>query len=155
VIASAVVSGVAFRDFRSIKEKNMIKHVLLCALALLVLGSYAGMAHAADKTATPPAQIAPDNTGRNVRDRGGDTLTPGDQSENQADRTLTQQVRRELMADKSLSTDAKNIKIITMNGVVTLRGPVNTLQEKSTIEAKAQSVAGPNNVDSQLEVVRR
>ena len=133
----------------------MIKKVLLCALALLVLGGYTGIAQAADKTAAAPAQTAPDNTGRNVRDRSGDTLTPGDQSENQADLTLTQQVRRELVADKSLSTDAKNIKIITMNGVVTLRGPVNTVKEKSTIEAKAQSIAGTNNVDSQLEVVRR
>jgi len=133
----------------------MIKKVLLCALALLVLGSYPGMTHAADKTAATPSQMAPDNTGRNVRDRNGDTLTSGDQSENQADRTLTQQVRRELMADKSLSTDAKNIKVITVNGVVTLRGPVNTPKEKSTIEAKAQNIAGANNVDNQLEVIRR
>jgi hyperosmotically inducible periplasmic protein len=133
----------------------MIKKVLLCALALLVLGGYTGTAHAADKTAAPPSQMAPDNTGRNVRDRGGDTVTPGDQSNNPADLNLTQQIRRELMADKSLSTDAKNVKIITVNGVVTLRGPVNTPKEKSTIEAKAQSVAGANNVDNQLEVIRR
>ena len=59
------------------------------------------------------------------------------------------------MADKSLSTNAKNVKIITANGVVTLRGPVNTPQEKATIEAKVQSIAGANNVDSQLEIVRR
>jgi len=59
------------------------------------------------------------------------------------------------MADKSLSTDAKNIKVITVNGVVTLRGPVNTPKEKSTIEAKAQNIAGANNVDNQLEVIRR
>ena len=133
----------------------MIKKVLLCALALLVLGGYTGTAHAADKTAATQSQTAPDNTGRNVRDRGGDTVTPGDQSNNTADLNLTQQIRRELMADKSLSTDAKNVKIITVNGVVTLRGPVNTPKEKSTIEAKAQSVAGANNVDSQLEVIRR
>jgi hyperosmotically inducible periplasmic protein len=133
----------------------MIKKVLLCALALLVLGGYTGTAHAADKTAVTPSQTAPDNTGRNVRDRAGDTVTPGDQSNNTADLNLTQQIRRELMADKSLSTDAKNVKIITVNGVVTLRGPVNTPKEKSTIEAKAQSIAGANNVDSQLEIVRR
>ena len=133
----------------------MLRKAMLCALVLLVLGSYTGTAPAADKTATTPSQTAPDNTGRNVRDRGGDTLTSGDQSENQADRTLTQQIRRELMADKSLSTDAKNVKIVTINGVVTLRGPVNTAKEKSIIEAKAQSVAGTTNVDSQLEVIRR
>jgi osmotically-inducible protein OsmY len=133
----------------------MLKRVLLCALALLVLGSYTELTLAADKTAAAPAQVAPDNTGRNVRDRGGDTLTPGNQSENKADRTLTQQIRKALMADKSLSTNAKNIKIITTNGVVTLRGPVNTPQEKATIEAKAQSIAGANNVDDQLEVMQR
>ena len=133
----------------------MIKKALLCALALLVLGGYTGTGQAADKTAATPSQTAPDNTGRNVRDRGGDTVTPGDQSNNKADLDLTQQIRRAIMADKSLSTNAKNVKIITANGVVTLRGPVNTPQEKATIEAKAQNIVGANNVDSQLEVVRR
>jgi osmotically-inducible protein OsmY len=133
----------------------MIQKMLLCALALLVLGSYTGTTHAADKTAATPSQTAPDNTGRNVRDRGGDTVTPGDQSNKKADLHLTQQIRRAIMADKSLSTNAKNVKIITANGVVTLRGPVNTPQEKATIEAKAQNIAGANNVDNQLEVVRR
>lgn len=133
----------------------MIKQVLLGALALLVLGGYTGTAHAADKTAATPSQTAPDNTGRNVRDRGGDTVTPGDQSNDKGDLHLTQQIRQEIMADKSLSTNAKNVKIITANGVVTLRGPVNTPQEKATIEAKVQSIAGANNVDSQLEIVRR
>jgi hyperosmotically inducible periplasmic protein len=133
----------------------MIKKVLVCALALLALSSYTGTGHAADKTAATPSQTAPDNTGRNVRDRGGDTVTPGDQSNNKADLNLTQQIRKAVMADKSLSTNAKNIKIITAHGVVTLRGPVNTPQEKATIEAKAQSIAGANNVDSQLEIVRQ
>jgi hyperosmotically inducible periplasmic protein len=133
----------------------MMKQVLLCALALLVLAGYSGTAHAADKTAATPSQTAPDNTGRNVRDRGGDSVTPGDQSNKKADLNLTQRIRKAIMADKSLSTNAKNVKIITANGIVTLRGPVNTPQEKATIEARAQNIAGANNVDSQLEVVRR
>jgi osmotically-inducible protein OsmY len=133
----------------------MIKNMLLCAFALLVLGSYTGIAHAADKTAVTPSQTAPDNTGRNVRDRGGATMTPGDQSNDKVDLSLTQQIRKAIMADESLSTNAKNVKIITANGVVTLRGPVNTPQEKATIEAKAQSIAGAHNLDSQLEIVRR
>ena len=133
----------------------MRKKVLWCALALLVLGSYTGPVEAADKTAATPSQTAPDNTGRNVRDRSGDTVTPGDQSNKKADLQLTQELRKALMADKSLSTNAKNVKIITANGVVTLRGPVNTAQEKATIEAKAQSIAGAHNVESQLEIVRR
>jgi hypothetical protein len=133
----------------------MIQKVLWCALALLVLGGSTGTVYAADKTATTPSQTAPDNTGRNVRDRGGDTVTPGDQANNKADLHLTQQIRKAIMADKSLSTNAKNIKIITANGLVTLRGPVNTPQEKATIEAKAQHIAGANNVASQLEIVQR
>ena len=133
----------------------MIKKVLLCALALLVFAGYTGTAHAADKTAATPSQTAPDNTGRNVRDRGGETMTPGDQSNEKADLNLTQEIRKAIMADESLSTNAKNVKIITANGIVTLRGPVHTPQEKATIEAKAQNIAGANNVDSQLEVVRR
>src|SRR4030095_7104707 len=133
----------------------MIKKVLLCALALLVLGSYTGAAHAADKTAATPSQTAPDNTGRNIRDRGGDTITPGDQSNTKADLNLTQQIRKAIMADKSLSTNAKNVKIITANGMVTLSGPRTTPKEKAAIEAKAQGIAGTNNVDSQLEIVRR
>jgi osmotically-inducible protein OsmY len=133
----------------------MIKKVLLSALALLVLVGYTGTAHAADKTTATPSQTAPDNTGRNVRDRGGDTMTPGDQSNEKADLNVTQEIRKAIMADESLSMNAKNVKIITANGIVTLRGPVNTPQEKATIEAKAQSIAGANNVDSQLEIVRR
>jgi hyperosmotically inducible periplasmic protein len=85
----------------------------------------------------------------------GDTVTPGDQSNTKTDLHLTQEIRKALMADESLSTNAKNVKIITANGVVTLRGPVNTPQEKATIEAKAQSIAGAKNVESQLEIVRQ
>jgi osmotically-inducible protein OsmY len=129
--------------------------VLLCSLALLVLGSSAGTVYPADRSSEPPAQTAPDNTGRNVRDRSGATLTPGDQSESEADRALTQRIRQAVVADDSLSTTAKNIKIITVNGVVTLRGPVNSPQEKETIVAKVQHIAGANQIDNQLEVKGR
>ena len=133
----------------------MNKMVLLFSLGLLALGGSVGTVYPTEKTPAPPAQTAPDNTGRNVRDRGGATLTPGDQSESQADRTLTQQIRKAVKADKSLSTMAKNIKIITANGVVTLRGPVKNSHEKETIEAKAQQLAGMNKIDNQLEVKGR
>jgi hyperosmotically inducible protein len=130
----------------------MKKMVLLLSLALLALGGYAGTAYSTEGTPPPPAPTAPDNTGRNVRDRGGATMTPGDQSESEADRTVTQQIRRAVVADDSLSTIAKNVKIITTNGVVTLRGPVQTPHEKEAIEAKARQLAGINQVDNQLEV---
>ena len=130
----------------------MKKITLLLPLALFVLGGYVGTAHPADTTKAPPAQTAPDNTGRNVRDRGGATLTPGDQAESTADLTLTQRIRKALMADKSLSTTAKNVKIITVNGLVTLRGPVNNPQEREMIVAKAQDMAGVDKVENQLEI---
>ncbi|HSX81821.1 MAG TPA: BON domain-containing protein, partial [Candidatus Saccharimonadia bacterium] len=136
------------------RRKTMHKAALLFSLSLFVCGGYAGTAHAAESTPAPPAQMAPDNTGRNVRDRGDVTLTPGDQSERKAERTLTQRIRQAVVADKSLSTTAKNVKIITVNGVVTLRGPVNSLQEKGNIEATAQRLAGTTKVDNQLEIIR-
>jgi len=132
----------------------MKKTALLLSLSLFVCGGYAGTAHSAESTPAPPAQMAPDNTGSNVRDRGDVTLTPGDQSESKADRTLTQRIRQAVVADKSLSTTAKNVKIITINGVVTLRGPVNSPQEKGNIEATAQRLAGTTKVDNQLEIIR-
>jgi osmotically-inducible protein OsmY len=96
--------------------------------------------------------VAPDNSGRNVRDRDNQTKTPGDQSENDADRTITQKIRQAITADDSLSTNAKNVKIITNDGTVTLRGPVKSEKEKSDIEAKAKQVAGVKRVDNQIEV---
>jgi hyperosmotically inducible protein len=104
------------------------------------------------RQATNTPAVAPDNTGRNVRDRGGETKTPGDQSESEADRTITQNIRKALTADDSLSTNAKNVKIITNVGIVTLRGPVQSEKEKADIEAKAKQVAGVKQVDNQLEV---
>jgi hyperosmotically inducible protein len=131
----------------------MKKTTLLLSISLLVLGGYAGPAQPAEETQSPPSQTAPDNTGRNVRDRSGATLTPGDQSESEADRTLTQRIRQAVMADDSLSTTAQNVKIISINGVVTLRGPVNSAQEKANIDAKAQQIAGASKVDNQLEII--
>lgn len=87
-----------------------------------------------------------------MRDRDDQNKTTGDQSENEADRTITQNIRRAVTADDSLSTNAKNVKIITNNGMVTLRGPVKSEKEKAEIEAKAKQVAGVKSVDNQLEV---
>ena len=85
--------------------------------------------------------MVPDNTDVNVRDCRGETLTTsGDQSERAADWTLTQRIQQAIVADESLSTTAKNVKIIMINGVVTLRGSVHTLQEKG-VQATAQHIA--------------
>lgn len=131
----------------------MKKTTLLLPISLLVLAGYAGTAQPAEQTQSPLSQTAPDNTGRNVRDRSGATLTPGDQSTRKADLKLTRRIRQAVVADDSLSTTAHNIKIITVNGVVTLRGPVRSAQEKATIDAKAQQIAGATKVDNQLEII--
>lgn len=102
--------------------------------------------------ASRPAAVEADNSGRNVRDRDNATKTAGDQSENEQDRTITQNVRKAVSSDDTLSTDAKNVKIITSDGIVTLRGPVKSQKEKADIEAKAKQIAGVKNVDNQLEI---
>ena len=131
----------------------MKKNALMLSIPLLIFGGYACNSQPAEKIQSPSAQTAPDNTGRNVQDRSGTTLTPGDQSESEADRALTQRVRQAVVADASLSTNAHNIKIITLNGVVTLRGPVKSTEEKTNIESKAQQIAGATKVNNQLEIV--
>ena len=93
-----------------------------------------------------------DNSGINQRDRDTNNLTPGDQGSTQADIDLTQKIRKALVMDTAYSMTAKNIKIITVNGHVTLRGPVNSDSEKSGIESLAKNIAGDGNVDDQLEV---
>jgi osmotically-inducible protein OsmY len=95
---------------------------------------------------------APDNTAKNKRDRSGETQTSGDQSNNAEDIKISAAIRRAVVGDKSLSATAKNVKIITANEVVTLRGPVKTAEEKTKIEQLAQSAAGNAKIDNQLEV---
>ena len=96
-------------------------------------------------------EYAPDNTGRNVRDRDDRTLTGEDQSEKKSDRELTQKIRQAVVEDDALSTRAHNIKIITVDGVVTLRGPVESSEERNEIGAKAMKIAGAGKVKNQLE----
>ena len=91
------------------------------------------------------------NTGLNVRDRDGAAMTPMDQNENKADINITADIRKRVV-ETTMSVNAHNVKIITQNGKVTLRGPVNTEQEKQDIEKIATEVAGADKVDSQLEV---
>jgi hyperosmotically inducible protein len=95
---------------------------------------------------------AVDNTAKNQRDRSGETATAGDQSNNSQDIKTTAAIRRAVVDDSSLSMTAKNVKIISDGQTVTLRGPVNTADEKTKIEQLAQSVAGNAKIDNQLEV---
>jgi len=86
--------------------------------------------------------VKPDNTKINKRDRNAAEPTADQQKMNKGDRDLTAQIRKSIMADKSLSTYAHNIKVISQNGVVTLKGPVHSDDEKKAIVAKAVEVAG-------------
>ena len=92
-----------------------------------------------------------DNTDINDRDRNQQALTPMDQSNTKADIKVTQAIRKSLM-EKEMSTNAKNIKIITRNGNVTLRGPVASAEEKREIAKLAKAVPGIKKVSNQLEV---
>ena len=92
-----------------------------------------------------------DNTKINDRDRHG-ALTPMDQGNSGSETKITAAIRKGIMGDKTLSFVAKNVKIITVGGKVTLRGPVKSDEEKSLIEAKAKAATGVSEVDNQLEV---
>ena len=120
-------------------------------LAFLVVGCAKSDVSKNDQP-SQTAAVAADNSGTNVRDRDDATKTSGDQAENEADRTISQNIRQAVVADDSVSTNGKNVKIITADGVVTLRGPVKSENEKTNIGAKAQQVAGVKSVDNQLEI---
>jgi len=98
------------------------------------------------------AQNAPDNTKNNQGDAKKGATTADQQKMNSADHNITKEIRSSIVKDKSLSTYAHNIKIITQDGKVTLKGPVRSEEEKASIESKAVAIAGQNNVTNQLEV---
>jgi osmotically-inducible protein OsmY len=119
------------------------------AIALGVAVAVGGLA-ACDRTTSGSDAT---NTARNVRDRDERTATPTDQGESAGDRAITQNVRKAVVDNDQLSTNAHNVKIVTQDGVVTLRGPVDSAQEKATIVAMANKAPGVKRVDDQLEVV--
>jgi osmotically-inducible protein OsmY len=126
--------------------RNVV-HTVLCTGLLLSAGV---VAYAQEpSTQTSPA---PDNTKVNERDRSQNEPTADQQKDNRSDRDITQQIRQSIMRDKSLSTYAHNVKIVTQDGQVTLKGPVRSEGEKKAIEAKATEVAGDGKVTSELNI---
>lgn len=95
---------------------------------------------------------APDNTERNLRDRSGETLVPTDQGGGESDVRITREIRQALIGAGDLSMNAKNVKVITVDGAVTLRGPVETADEKQRIGALAQATHGVARIQNDLEV---
>jgi hyperosmotically inducible periplasmic protein len=106
-------------------------------------------------TAIASAQTtAPDNSKANsdVMNSTSKTSTADAQKNDSTDIALTQQIRKSVMADKSLSTYAHNVKIVTVNGAVTLNGVVRDSREKDVVAMKAQAIAGKGNVTDDLTV---
>jgi hyperosmotically inducible periplasmic protein len=97
----------------------------------------------------PPAA---DNTQANQRDRATDAQTADRAKDNVSDRDLMQKIRKAIMDDQSLSTYAHNVKVIARNGKVTLKGPVNSMEEKHNVSQKATDVAGAGNVTDEITV---
>ncbi len=108
-----------------------------------------------EKEKAVPAGTEPDNTKVNARDRNDATLTPMDQSNSETDLKITQEIRKAVVGADGLSFSAKNVKIITQNAHVTLRGPVKSASEKTRIDELARGCAGVTKVDNQLEVAAR
>jgi hyperosmotically inducible protein len=144
----------------------------LSALSILLLGSLAiagepGQTSASTKADGVTAQKhqeksqeakadstrdGADNSATNKRDNNPAEATADQQKNDHSDVDLTAKIRRSIVSDKSLSTNAHNVKIIAQNGVVTLKGPVHSEAEKRTIEQRASSIAGQSNVKSEIDV---
>lgn len=138
--------NVNFKEFKMSKQLWLFTITLMASLMLTNFSVYAEPA----ASSTPPASEL-ENTEQNVRDSGNTTLTPEDQKENSADRKITASIRHAVVKNKSLSLDAHNIKIITRDGLVTLRGPVENSAEITKLQAIAKKVKGVKQVDNQLE----
>ena len=127
---------------------NLVSKVLLGASVMF--GGMAAWAQDASATQAPA-----DNTKINQRDHNSRAPTADQQKNNPSDVELARQVRKELINDKSLSTNAHNVKVIVQGGMVTLKGPVNSADEKLAVETKANQVAGAERVNSEIQVVTK
>jgi hyperosmotically inducible protein len=128
----------------------MVREKCLATAGLCLIGLLVGPVFA--HQAATQSNTASDNTKVNQRDRKTSEPT-ADQGKNaSSDREMMRKIRRAVVADKSLSTYAHNIKIISQGGKVTLKGPVHTEEEKKGIEAKAAEIAGAGNVTNDITV---
>ena len=141
-----------------------MKLALTHTLAMGALVAFAASASAFGQPATP-SQASPaasqstgqtgadaDNTRLNRRDRNGASATPMKQSNESSAVDLVAQVRKAIVHDDGLSVKAHNVKVVANNGVVTLRGPVASEQEKAQVQKDAASVHGVDRVDNQLDI---
>jgi len=134
--------------------RNAIKLISL-TLALACSASIATAQtapHANDQSKPGVASPAADNSDMNERDKGTASQTPQKQSNAKTDRTLLAEARKAVVKDESLSTTAHNVKILVKNGVVTLRGPVKSAEEKTKIEELIKPLSGVNSIDNKLDI---
>jgi len=125
--------------------------VASAAIALLCLPGAPSAVQAfaqAGTAQTPDTSKPPDNSKQNK----SHAQTADDQNNDKSDRATTQKVRKAIMADKNLSTYAHNVKIITNNGAVTLKGPVQSEDEKQKVASEAASVVGSDKVTNELTI---
>jgi osmotically-inducible protein OsmY len=150
-LAANAASSNLSTSIRSLAMKRISQITVRMALSgSLLLGGWA--LAGAQESAGQSNNTQPDNTKMNQRDRNSNEATADQQKSNRSDRDITQQVRKAIVDDKSLSTYAHNVKVITQNGMVTLKGPVRSEEEKKTIEAKAAEVAGADKVTDQMDI---
>jgi len=133
-------------EWENPKKRNYGKRSLCAAALSGLLFVFCGVAI----EGPPAAGQAPDDSKTNQKDRG--SATADNQSESAGDRELSRKIRRAVTSDKSLSTYAHNVKIITIDGRVTLKGPVRSEEEKASIFAKAAEIAGKANITDEITV---
>jgi hyperosmotically inducible periplasmic protein len=129
---------------------------IVLAVPALVLGGYAASQSTATRddttTSSSSVSVAPDNTKSNKQDVSNRSQTADRQTNNATDVELVRRIRKEVMADKTLSTYAHNVKIVAVDGTVTLNGVVRSADEKARIGETSASVAGADHVVNDLKV---
>jgi osmotically-inducible protein OsmY len=127
--------------------------IALSTGVLIVQHASAQSSADSDKASPSPAPAtAPDNTKSNKVDHSNSAATADAQTNKSSDIDLTKRIRKSVLADKAMSTYAHNVKIVAVNGRVTVNGVLRSEQEKSAIEMKAAAVAGENNVINDLKI---
>ena len=128
------------------------KKIASVFLSTCLAAAFASSALGQGASDTPGHAPAADNTGINQRDKAPDTVKPTDQPNNGPDIKLAAAARSAIVHDKSLSSTAHNVKLVAAGGVVTLRGPVKSNEEKAEVGRIVASVSGVSSVDNQLDV---
>jgi len=147
-ITEEEIRGIDPQDERGLLKKLILQNAFRTAVVASLLMTGWAVGSAQEPSSAPQA----DNTKTNQRDRNANEPTADQQKENTSDRDITKQIRQAIEKDKTISTYGHNVKVITQNGMVTLKGPVRSEEEKKAIEAKAAEVAGGDKVTNEMEV---